>query len=168
MTGSWAQLINGITLIAVFFGCRLVYGTYSSILTYVDVWHALWTPPSATYIAEAHAKAVLAGQPGTVMQFAHGVGPLPVWLAAALVVSNFTLNSLNWFWFSKMIASVQKRFEPTAAAKKGALAFDAKSDGKPTGNSTAAQAKAVTGDLKQRGPQGLVPSSNEMELDAVQ
>ena len=30
MTGSTAQLVNGIMLLTSFFGCRLIYGTYSS------------------------------------------------------------------------------------------------------------------------------------------
>src|ERR1700730_1062100 len=44
MTGSRAQLYNGLILLATFFSCRLVWGTYQSVRVYQDVWAALQNP----------------------------------------------------------------------------------------------------------------------------
>jgi hypothetical protein len=123
---------------------------------YADVWRALWTPPSAAYIAAAQAKATLAGQHGNVMSFAKDDGTLPVWLAIALVASNFTLNTLNWVWFFKMISALQKRFEPAQPDDKDAARLDEKQAGVVAqGQSTAAEANGTTADVKQRKAQEL-------------
>jgi hypothetical protein len=168
MTGSWAQLINGLALIATFAGCRLVWGSYNSIKVYYDVWHALWSGPSAGYIAAAHAEAKLAGQERSVMAFARPAQPLPVWLALALVASNFTLNTLNWVWFFKMIAAVQKRFAPAAGTKEPLAAVGgAEADGASAANSTAAEAKPIVGDLKQRKAPEVLAHGLEMDVDGV-
>jgi len=37
-------------------------------------------------------------------------GAVPLWLAGAYLAANLTLNSLNFFWFNKMIETVLKRF----------------------------------------------------------
>ena len=84
LTGSRAQLINGIMLLATFGGSRLVWGSYQSIMMYRDIW--------AAYT-----------QPGEL--------PVPSWLALAYVTSNSILSALNFYWFSKMITAVQKRFK---------------------------------------------------------
>ena len=41
MTGSLAQLVNGVILIISFGGCRLVWGVYQSVLIYTDIWQAV-------------------------------------------------------------------------------------------------------------------------------
>lgn len=84
MTGSTAQLVNGIMLV-ITFGCsRLVWGTYQSMRMYQDIWTAFKT----------------------------SVGlPVPPWLAVAYVVSNTTLSVLNFYWFGRMITTLRKRFE---------------------------------------------------------
>ena len=84
LTGSGAQLINGIMLLTTFGGSRLVWGSYQSVMMYRDIW--------AAYT-----------QPGEL--------PVPSWLAVAYVISNSILSALNFYWFSKMITAVQKRFE---------------------------------------------------------
>lgn len=84
MTGSRLQLINGIALIASFGVCRLVWGTYQSVNMYRDVWRTLQTP---------------------------GELPVPPWLAWAYLVAVTTLGGLNFWWFSRMIVTVRKRFE---------------------------------------------------------
>ena len=43
------------------------------------------------------------------MQFA-GSQVIPVWLAITYLGSNVILNTLNFFWFGKMIDAVKKRF----------------------------------------------------------
>lgn len=105
MTGTRAQLINGICLITVFFSCRLVWGNWQSVLVYRDVWRAMYTtdiPINSTIIC------------GEVdgMKVAVNPEPIPVWLALAYVASNLTLNMLNVIWLFKMISAVKKRFTP--------------------------------------------------------
>ena len=84
MTGSTAQLLNGIALITSFGGSRLLWGTYQSVRMYRDIWAAFKTP---------------------------GGLPVPPWLAIAYVVSNTTLSVLNFYWFGKMIQALKKRFD---------------------------------------------------------
>lgn len=85
MTGSTAQLVNGIALIATFAASRLLWGTYQSVRMYQDIWTALQTPGGGL--------------------------PVPPWLAAAYVVSNTTLSVLNFYWFGRMVKTVRRRFE---------------------------------------------------------
>lgn len=90
MTGSTAQLVNGILLLLSFGGSRLVWGTYQSVSMYRDIWTAYTAP---------------------------GENPVASWLAVSFVVANTILCTLNFFWFSKMIAALRKRFDaPDAKA----------------------------------------------------
>ncbi|EFX01433.1 duf887 domain containing protein [Grosmannia clavigera kw1407] len=125
MTGSRAQLYNGVALIVTFFGCRLVYGNYMSTWVYSDMWHAMWDGPGEFAIAGSSPD------------------PIPAWLIVVYVASNLTLNSLNIVWFFKMIAAVRKRFVPSAH-KDAADDKSAKTDDKSTtDDSTAAIASAL-------------------------
>ena len=45
----------------------------------------------------------------TTMRFA-GDYPMPVWLALVYLTSNVVLNTLNFYWFGKMIETVKNRF----------------------------------------------------------
>ncbi len=101
MTGTKAQLYNGIALIAVFFSCRLVWGAYSSFNIYRDVWNALHFD-----------RSVKIGGTEEMMQFA-GNRSLPTWLVAMYMGGHVTLQALNVYWFTKMIAAVKKRFVKT-------------------------------------------------------
>lgn len=83
MTGSTAQLVNGIALITSFGGSRLLWGTYQSVRMYRDIWLASRTP---------------------------GGLPVPPWLAIAYVFSNTTLSVLNFYWFGKMVQALMKKF----------------------------------------------------------
>lgn len=83
MSGSKAQLVNGIVLIATFGGSRLVWGTYQSVKMYQDVWLALKTP---------------------------GELPVPPWLALSYLASTIVLGVLNFYWFGRMIKTVSSRF----------------------------------------------------------
>lgn len=109
MTGSRAQLYNGIALLITFFSCRLVWGTYQSIRVYQDVWNALHHAP-------ATGKGAVPTADG-IMRFA-GEEYVPVWLAITYLGSNIVLNTLNFFWFGKMIEAVRKRFTPQKETKK--------------------------------------------------
>ena len=92
MTGSTAQLVNGIALITTFGTSRLVWGTYQTVQMYQDIWTA-------------------AERPGGL--------PVPPWLAVAYVVSNTTLSVLNFYWFGKMIVTLRKRFERPRSKDEG-------------------------------------------------
>jgi hypothetical protein len=49
-----------------------------------------------------------------------GATGVPVWLAVTYLSSNVVLNSLNFYWFGKMIETVRKRFEkPKPEESKG-------------------------------------------------
>ena len=113
MTGSKAQLYNGILLLAMFFSCRLVWGTYQSLRVYQDVWAAIQTP-GAQLVAAANDTAAITpsnDKNAEIMRFAQD-GVVPVWLAFTYLASNIVLNTLNFYWFGKMIEAVMKRFQP--------------------------------------------------------
>lgn len=106
MTGSLAQLINGLCLLATFFGCRLVWGTYSSVRVYQDMWSALHHQPSPS--------SPLSASSPEIMHYAI-TEQVPLYLAFLYLGSNLVLNSLNFYWFRKMIDTLRKRFQPAPA-----------------------------------------------------
>ncbi|KAG0646026.1 putative TLC domain-containing [Hyphodiscus hymeniophilus] len=99
MTGTRAQLYNGLMLLGVFFCCRLIWGAYSSFNIYRDVWNALH------FDAKTHDLSTN----GEIMKFG-GDRLLPTWLVMLYMGGHVTLQVLNVFWFGKMIAAVRKRF----------------------------------------------------------
>ena len=118
MTGSRAQWYNGILLLGSFFCCRLLWGTYQSIRVYQDVWAGLHIDAGAK-IAERAKGALFEpfGEQDEVMRYA-GSYPLPNWLASVYLISNIVLNTLNFYWFGKMIETVSKRFREPKGQKK--------------------------------------------------
>lgn len=100
MTGSRAQLYNGILLLSSFFTCRLVYGTYQSYCVIGDLLRAVGVSPDIEKLNTA------------VMLFAEEKSHVPLWAALSYLTSNLTLNFLNFYWFFKMIQAIYKRFEP--------------------------------------------------------
>jgi hypothetical protein len=150
MTGSRAQLYNGIALLTTFFCCRLVWGTYQSVRVYQDVWQALNHTPAAANIhfdafnaTHANASAIHDAEIGKsalplhdgIMRFA-GEEYVPVWLAIVYMGSNVVLNTLNFFWFGKMIETVRKRFQPPK---------EKKADNVTTTRSTSSNGKVTVG-----------------------
>lgn len=117
LTGSSIQLYNGICLILTFAGCRLVWGTYQS----VRVFHDIYTAWAATADPAAPIQP-LSSDPGIADRLRYVTGPgaqhVPLWLPAAYLTANLVLNTLNWVWFSKMIATIRARFEPPLGTKK--------------------------------------------------
>ena len=112
MTGSRAQLYNGIALIATFFSCRLVWGTYQSLRVYQDVWRAMQSDEGGLFMAgssAAPATVPSVDEHAELMRFAHE-RVVPMWLAGIYLGSNIVLNTLNFYWFGKMIETVRKRF----------------------------------------------------------
>lgn len=106
MTGTRAQLYNGVMLLFTFFSCRLIYGTYSSFRVYRDVWSAINVNPDM--------KALNL----PTMSFAHPDSTVPMWIGITYLASNVTLNSLNFYWFFMMIRAVRKRFVSTAESEE--------------------------------------------------
>lgn len=133
LTGSRRQLINGIMLLVTFFCCRLVWGTYQSIRVYQDVWKAVHHKPAAagihydvmnsTSTAAAEAAAGKSAMPihHDIMKFA-GEEFVPLWLGLTYLASNLVLNTLNFYWFGKMIEALRKRFKPQTVKKEKPIA----------------------------------------------
>ena len=129
MTGSKLQWYNGMLLLAMFFSCRLVWGTYQSLRVYQDVWQTLHlntTGPAFREIHDSASSSIFVPRNGQlclgenscilaqseVMKFAGShTEAVPLWLAGVYLTCNLVLNSLNFYWFGKMIETVRKRFE---------------------------------------------------------
>jgi hypothetical protein len=135
LTGSKIQWYNGILLLATFFSCRLAWGTYQSVHVYQDVWAAMHlntTLPGHVDVSNSTAplfvprngelclgkESCVAAQ-AEVMRFAGaGTAAIPVWLAGLYLISNILLNTLNFFWFGRMIETVMKRFKEIPGKEK--------------------------------------------------
>ncbi|OJD31285.1 uncharacterized protein BKCO1_5000018 [Diplodia corticola] len=119
MTGSKLQLYNGFCLLGTFFAARLCWGTYQSYHVFADIYRAvqaggLVSGPGLAGLGAGADSATVEEQArptAETMRFAEGT-EVPVWLAATYLAANLTLNSLNFFWFNKMIETVRKRFQP--------------------------------------------------------
>ncbi|KAK9449104.1 TLC domain-containing protein [Limtongia smithiae] len=48
----------------------------------------------------------------------HNLGDAPLWMPLIVLSSNFSLDCLNVYWFSKMISALQRRMAATKAGKK--------------------------------------------------
>jgi hypothetical protein len=122
MTGSTLQFVNGIVLLFTFFSCRLCWGTYNSIRVFSDVYRAYTAGPvlltdPATGKLSSNTTVGNAGFKHDILRFADGQS-VPLWLAAAYLASNLILNGLNWYWFSKMIETLRKRFDPPLGTRR--------------------------------------------------
>jgi len=136
MTGSKAQLYNGLMLIFTFFSCRLVWGTYQSFMVARDVWTGLGGGPTtlATVTPELAQNVAFPAQYAETMQYVTSSTHVPMWLAAVYIGSNLTLNFLNFYWFVKMIDAVRKRFDSEEPEKAAVAGFEAdRSKGASTG-----------------------------------
>lgn len=122
MTGSTIQFVNGICLLFTFFSCRLVWGTYNSVIVFSDIYRTYIAGPVVLSNPESGKlnNSTVVGNAGFkhgVMQYADGQ-TVPLWLAGAYLASNLTLNSLNWFWFGKMVETLRKRFDPPLGTRR--------------------------------------------------
>ncbi|OLN92904.1 putative TLC domain-containing protein C17A2.02c [Colletotrichum chlorophyti] len=116
MTGSRAQLYNGLVLLFTFFSCRLIYGTYQSVRVFTDIYAAIDAHPVLPKDISPETGALLS--PSGVMRFATADSTVPTWLAVTYLMSNLTLNFLNFYWFIMMIRAVRKRFQPAKTTEK--------------------------------------------------
>lgn len=144
MTGTKAQLYNGIVLLVTFFSARLIWGVGQSVIVWYDMYRAIFVGPNVEFMSFTPANEKLLGTED-VMLYAKEAGPLPIWLAIIYLISNITLNTLNFFWFAKMIKAVRKRFEP-GANKAKATSEELKgrpSAGATTGNDVSGKANKL-------------------------
>jgi len=133
MTGSKAQLYNGMLLISSFFLARLVWGVYSSFWVFSDIYHAYqyqktaagvqWLDHGALHTSAGLADAVGLGAKSEVLRHAANKH-FPLWLAAVYVAANVTLNVLNVYWFGKMIDTIRKRFDKPWGTKEPGVSAD--------------------------------------------
>ncbi|KAI1001516.1 hypothetical protein K3495_g6685 [Podosphaera aphanis] len=105
MTGSKAQLYNGLTLLFMFFSARLVWGAFATVYIYGDIWQ-VW-----------HLSNQLPMKSSPEMMRFAPERILPKGVILLYMVGHITLYSLNVFWFNKMIAAVRKRFSKTDEKK---------------------------------------------------
>ncbi|CAJ2513360.1 Uu.00g014790.m01.CDS01 [Anthostomella pinea] len=142
MTGSRAQLYNGLMLIATFFSCRLVWGTYQSVMVARDVWSALHAQPAipVSLSPDKVLNSTFPAQYAETMTYVSDSTSIPGWLAVLYILSNLTLNSLNFYWFFKMVDAVRKRFTPKEKAEP--MAPMKGRAGETTGASTGMDEKA--------------------------
>lgn len=110
LTGSIYQLVNGFALVSTFFGCRLIWGTYSSVLVFKDIFTVYANPPQ-----------LLPGADGPFLG-----KEVPLWLAVVYLGSNLVLNALNFYWFSRMILTVAARFRNDLPSNGAAVGEGAK------------------------------------------
>ncbi|KAL8747672.1 MAG: hypothetical protein Q9190_000468 [Brigantiaea leucoxantha] len=134
MTGSRPQWYNGILLLSSFFCCRLLWGTYQSLRVYQDCWAGIHVKntipvPSTSFPATLNSSDIMTN--GTMVSHPTGIPallhtrdvedlmffnpspePIPTWLALVYLGSNIVLNTLNVYWFGKMVETVRKRFKP--------------------------------------------------------
>lgn len=140
MTGSRAQLYNGILLVITFFFCRLVWGTYQSICVFQDIWVALHHQPGDVSVYNGlNIDNSIDGLENTYKHSIYSENPLmrysnnqyvPVWLSMVYLGSNFILNFLNIYWFRQMIVTIRKRFQPKVEFEKKKSATDKRVTGK--------------------------------------
>ncbi|RAK71324.1 TLC domain-containing protein [Aspergillus fijiensis CBS 313.89] len=167
MTGSKLQWYNGMMLLFTFFSCRLVWGTWRSVDVYRDMWYALKQTWDATDVATALNQPVdITAQVfrthdaslGGSLDGARAQAQLelskyanytatgtPTWLVLTYVISNVVLNSLNYFWFSKMVETVLKRFRGPAASEK-----EKRSKGAVTDSTKAEKLNQLKEDIAQQ------------------
>ena len=131
LTGSPVQLINGVILLVTFFCFRIVWGPWQAFNVTKDAivayFHVQAGKPILGVSGDLSANATL-----TDMSFANGPSAvIPWWLIAVYATSNVVLNLLNFYWFTKMITAIRKRFTGEKRGKQeegGVLMEEMESD----------------------------------------
>ncbi|SMR50512.1 unnamed protein product [Zymoseptoria tritici ST99CH_1E4] len=130
LTGSIYQAINGAFLTFTFFACRIIWGNISSVYVFQDVYkgvfrgnttplskpHHLADVPVSSYTAK-DLLAIYNDEQGQRFAFAGQERFIPLWLGAIYLASNIVLNSLNIWWFGKMVQTIRSRFAPPFGTK---------------------------------------------------
>lgn len=100
-------------LLFTFFSCRLCWGTYQSVRVFSDIYNAL-SQGRSTITDPSFGETV---PTSGIMTYA-SPDAVPLWLAGCYLLSNLTLNGLNWYWFGKMIETLRKRFDPPIGTRR--------------------------------------------------
>ena len=109
-TGSRFQLWNGICLIIIFFGCRLVWGTYQTINLMADAWRA-WGDAESGRCLNPFLMVKSEGQ-NIALQFRElCYDDFPSGLLGTYIISNTVLSGLNVYWFGLMLKALGRRFK---------------------------------------------------------
>ena len=118
MTGSRIQLYNGIILVLVFFGCRLVWGIYLSVKLYQDMWLLYMSPSSEVDpIGKTDSRPDKISRPRLESAFYRDDPEFPLWMVFVYFGSNTILTALNFYWFWLMIQAIIKRFSGSKRTK---------------------------------------------------
>lgn len=141
LTGSIYQAVNGAFLTGTFFACRIIYGNISSVYVFNDVFRGFYYGNSSLRLAEGGGMKPGAGATGAGVTAVPGrtyttadllqiygdeqgqryafVGEthVPLILALTYLASNIVLNTLNIYWFAKMVQTIRSRFDPPIGTK---------------------------------------------------
>ena len=174
MTGSRLQLYNGVALLVTFFCCRLIWGTWQSAVVYKDMWQAVHRAPTPEYIQSDYntTSSIIGAE--NVMLFAPKPEPVPQWLAGLYVASNLTLNTLNWYWFFKMVSAVRKRFVPKleTTEKEELETVGSSAEKEAMANTTATENPkrpvAINKSRRTNSIEDLVPDNEELREGTIQ
>ncbi|PQE17467.1 TLC domain-containing protein [Rutstroemia sp. NJR-2017a WRK4] len=110
--GSLIQLINGFILIFVFAGSRLIYGTYTAISLFQDLYSAMTERTDDVVI-----KVLCPDGRSTCVQ--KGPFEMPMWIVAVHLSTNLTFIFLNWYWFVGIVKMVNRRVVRWKGGKVG-------------------------------------------------
>jgi hypothetical protein len=122
-TGSTVQLVNGIGLIAAFFGCRLIWGNYQTVQLSLDALSAWKVSASAGCFnihgghhhrssSSASSSLYATSPPTTPHPLPLCSADFPTRLLTVYLVGNTILSALNIYWFGLMLKALRKRFTP--------------------------------------------------------
>ncbi len=108
-TGTTFQLINGIFLLASFFGVRLVYGGSVSIQFFFTLYE-VWREIPVFYV-------IIFGSGNLILQ-----GLNILWYVTHVPTTSYKYSGLIYITrFTKMVAALQKRFKPQKNAEHAGL-----------------------------------------------
>jgi hypothetical protein len=143
LAGSTLQIYNGIALMASFFCCRVIWGSYCTWRFYGDIW-AAYSKPYPIYTV---VNSTGDGPEGDGLKLTN---ELPGWLAILFVGSNAALMALNFFWFGKMMETMSRHMRNSKGVEgkdANGHAKEEKMNGFATGG-----AGVVDGDVMRRSP----------------
>jgi hypothetical protein len=114
-------------LVTTFFGCRLVWGNWNSYIVFRDQLalhlkghnnYAL-RHPTVKSVSPYSIEELLALRNDKIGQLNafNREQYVPLWIPLVYLLSNLVLNSLNLFWFGKMIQTIRTRFDPPWGTK---------------------------------------------------
>ncbi|PWW74545.1 DUF887-domain-containing protein [Tuber magnatum] len=133
-TGSYRQLVNGFFLLISFFCCRVIWGTWNSVLVFGDLLTLYKNPPLVLLSLDDDLIHPDPLETDEIVTHPFAGKNIPFWLIMAYLGSNITLNLLNYYWFGRMIQTVSSRFtkkdKPVKKEKEKSENTEVDADGK--------------------------------------